>query len=284
MAQRLVKKLMKSTWYPQPHFNRGSCSFELDDETINSTIVPFAFYDEGKGTPTAQETNPRNAAFGLIFNECNCFVNSRVNSIFAEFRFSLTAQALDDNIPAIRFAYMPIHTAFIEDYTSIDELTSEEVQDVLEMTTESTDRQGGPLYVAAKEVATKFANSAIQGTNTPFLDTTVDLEAIAFDSDAYYNAIHFHTNAGKISSASGGLRWDVLTQNKPFIRKRFHIVPKVKRMNEFTYFGLMLHIPIAGTRDQLPALTEITVAKQMLHVDWSVRYNEWNEDFNSRML
>ncbi len=155
MPLRVQKKLMKSTWYPQPHSINGGCAFELDDATLDSTIVPFCFYDEGLGAPTARETNPRNTAFAVVADEANCFVGSRVNNIIAEFRFALSSFVLDQNIPSVRFAVMPIYFAFIEDYTAVDELTSIEVQDVLEMQTEATDRQGGALYVAATDLPEK---------------------------------------------------------------------------------------------------------------------------------
>ncbi len=282
MPLRVQKKLMKDTWYPQPHNIRGSTSFELDDETLNSTIIPFCFYDEGLGTPTAKETNPRNAAFVLVADEANCFVGSRINNIFAEFRFSLASFALDQNIPAIRFATMPLYFAFLEDYTAIDELSSLETRDVLHMQTETTDRQGGPLYVAATDLP--GGGGADLGANTPFLDTDVGLEAVAFSPGVYYNAIHFHTTGAKYQSIAGGLHWHTLTHNRPFMNLRFNINPKTKRMNEFTYGGLLVHFPIGGDEDQNFEAAEIAGAQNMVHMQWQIRYNEWNEDFNMRML
>ncbi len=280
----VTKRLMKSTWYPQPHLIIGGASFECDDETLNSTIVPFAFYDEGKGDPTAQETNPRNAAFAVIADEANCFVDSSINNIFAEFRFSLTTFAMDDNIPALRFATMPIYMAFLENYTAVDELSSATIEDILELQTESTDRQGGPLYVAAKDMLEKTANIGNLGVNTPFLDTDVGIEAVAFVPGSYYNMLQFRTNGALLRASTGGLQWHVIGTQRPFIRTRYNIRPKVKRMNEFTYCGLLIHFPIGGDGDQTVSAAEITAAKAMVHCDWNIRYNEWNENFNARML
>ncbi len=284
MPTRQRKMLMKSTWFPQPHVIRGGCSFELDDETINSTIVPIAFYDEGLGAPTSKETNPRNASFAVLADEANCFVGSRINMINAEFRVSITSKVLDDNIPAIRYAMMPIFMAFKENYTAIDELSSAEIQDVLELQTESTDRQGGALYVAGADVAEKASNRALVGLNTPFLDTDTGLEGVAFDPNGYYDMIHFKTNGQMLAKSTGGLRWSTVSPNFPVKRHRYAIHPKVKRMNEFTYYGMLLHFPIGGNQEQYESLANLTVATAYIHVDWNIRYNEWNEDFNSRML
>ncbi len=284
MPLRVQKKLMKSTWYPQPHRSNISFSFECDDETINSTIVPLIHYDEALGDPTALETNPRNAAFGAPAQQSNCFVDSRINNIFAELKFNLTSFAADDNIQALRFATMPIYMSFKENYTAIDELSSTEVQDVLNLQTEDTDRQGGPLFVAATDLLEKFSASATLHTTAPFLDTDTGLEAVAFNPVAFYNALQFMTIGPLLAKSTGGLSWDTLTPNRPFIRKRFHIVPKVKRMNEFTFAGILIHFPVLATADSLQAAGEITAAKAMAHVTCNIRFNEWNENFNSRML
>ncbi len=193
MAERIPKRMMDE-WYPQPHVSDGSFSFELDDATLDTTILPIAFYDEGLGAPSAQETHPENTAFVLTADRCNCFVNSRVNVMTAELRFSLTSKFKDDNLQAIRFATMPIFMSFINDYTAIDELSTLEIQDTLEMQTESTTNQGGPLYVAAKDLLEKFSGSSNQGAITPFLDTDVGLEAVAFSPAAYYNSFSCNSN------------------------------------------------------------------------------------------
>ncbi len=272
--------LMRTEWFPQPHDISGTCSFEFDNGALDTTIVPIAFYDEGLGAPGALETHPENAAFAVIADQANCFVNSRINSIFAEFQFSISKDFIEDNIAAVRMAVMPIHCAFLEDYTAADELSSATVSSVLELQTESSDRQGGPLYVAATDLPEKVSGGANLGVNTPFLDTDVGLEAVAFNSNSYYDAIHFLTIANKVRACSGGLRWFTLSQQKPYFRMRFNIVPKVKRMNPFTYYGLLVHGPVAGDVAQLPALTELTVDTDYVHCDWQIRYNEWNSDFN----
>ncbi len=276
---------MMQEWFPQPHKVAGSFSFELDDGTIDTTIVPLAFYDEGLGTPSARETHPENAAFAIVQDEVNCFVNSRINMINAEFRFTLTSKFKDDNLQAIRIGTMPIFMAFIDDYTAIDELTGLEVQDVLEMQTESTDRQGGPLYVAGADMAEKAAASANQGANQPFLDTDVSLEGVNFQPEVYYDALQFLTISKKLKSVQGGIKWEHLTDNRPMIRKRFHVRPKVKRMNPFTFFGVGVFCMLQGGDTQPHVITrDLTAATQYVDVDYNIRFNEWNQDFNFKKV
>ncbi len=162
-------KLMKTRWYPRVHNLRHSWFHGLETGVVNQyTILPIAMTDEGLGTPSGEETNPENAAF-LEVTMPNCFVDSRIDNIFAEFNISMTKPALEtDKLHIINFATMPIGMAFKEDYIAIDELTSLETQDVVEMQTEATDRQGFPLYNTVKMVE-RTAGSATLHANVPGL-------------------------------------------------------------------------------------------------------------------
>ncbi len=283
MALR-VKQFTKVEMYAQPHELRYKFAFELDDATLDSTICPIAFYDEGMGTPTALETHPENSAFAVVTNQANCFINSRVNLVLARLRFALTSKALDENLPSIRMAFMPIHMAFIDDYTAIDELSTLEVQDVLEMQTETTDNQGGPLYVAATDLPEPTAAQALLATTIPFLDTDTGLEAVAFVPTVFYNMMHFMTNSGKLKASQSGLKWFELSANRPSRSFDIIIRPKVKRMNKFTYFGALVHVPIHSDQDQNVATGDITAATQYVTCQMRARYSEWNQDFNSRKV
>ncbi len=277
------RRLMKTEWFAQPHDMRHSFFFELDDETLNSTIYPIAMYDEGRGTPSANESNPENSAF-LVDNNPNCFVNSRVDNVFCSLKFSMTSKAIDDNLPVIRFAVMPIHTAFIDAYTAIDELTSLEIQDVLMMQTESTDRQGFPLYIADKKMVPKFSGSNLMNSLVPGLTTTQQLESVAFATNSYYDMLHYLTNGAKLKSVQSGLKWYTVTPNRPTKEIRIHIKSNVKRMNEFTFFGALIHVPTVDTFNQPLVTGDITAATNYLLCDIHCRFNEWNQDFNFKKV
>ncbi len=283
MALR-VKQFTKVEMYAQPHDLRYGCNFELDDVTLDSTIMPIAFYDEGMGAPTSLETHPENAAFAVVTNQANCFINSRINIVLANLRFNITSKFLDDNLASVRLSFMPIHMAFIDDYTAIDELSTLEIQDVLEMQTESTDNQGGPLYVAATDLPEATSGEALLATTTPFLDTDTGLEAVAFQSATYYNMLHFMTNSGKLKATQSGLKWFELDANRPTRSFDIMIRPKVKRMNKFTYFGVLVNVPVQTSLDQNSKAADITGATSYVHCTMRARYSEWNQDFNSRKV
>ncbi len=274
--------LMKTRWYPNPHQLEHSFGIALEAETQNHTIYPFAFYDEGLGTPSALETNPENAAF-VESSSPNCFPDSRINIVLAKITFSLTKIALEtDKLHAVKAQFMPIHMAFIDDYTAIDELSQLEIQDVLEMTTESTDRQGFPLW-STTDMPQKFTNSSLLSATVPGLTTTQLIESVAFDVNQYYDMLHFMKNGNKLRATSGGLKTFLLTRNRPVQTFFIKLRSKNKFMNPFTFFGCLIGAQIIDTNRQIPINADTSAATH-IHVDVSCRYNEWNPDFEFQKI
>ncbi len=275
-------KLMKSLWHPRPHDSEGSLSFELDDATIDTTILPIAMYDEGLGAPSAYEANPQHASF-VVTDDPNCFVESRVDRVFCRLKWGITSKFIDDNIPAVRCFYMPLFLAFKEDYIAVDELSNLKIQDTLELQTEATDRQGYPLYNGT-DMTDKFGSSAHVGLNVPGLTADSGLEGITFTLNQYYDMLHYLRNSGKLKSVQGGIKWFTLTPNKPVATIDIRIRSSVKRMNEYTFFGVMIGCPVVDTADQIPVTADITAATRYVFCDWQIRFNEWNEDFYMKMV
>ncbi len=282
MTLKRNRRMTKMETYANPHVLLHSMFFELDNAAIDTTIYPLMNYDEGRGAPSALETNPQNASF-VVDTSPNCFINSRVDKITSSLKFSLTSKAIDDNIPAIQVSFMLIKMAFKEGYIAIDELTSEEVQDVLELQTESTDRQGFPLYNGTK-IVEKFSGSATLHANVDGLTTTQVIEGVTFSESTFYNALHYKTTSGMLKSSTRGLKWLTLTPNRPVAKVTLHIDSKVKRMNEYTFYGLLINVPIASSQYQIPVTADITAATNYVSVDVNCRYNEWNLEFNPSMI
>ncbi len=272
--------LRKVEMWPRPHSWAGSFSFEVDDSTIDTTIIPLAHYDEGKGAPDSYNSNPEHASYAVAA-ESNCFVDSRINNLHAEAKFSLTSKAYDDNIASIKVGVMPYFFSFKEDYDATDELSGSTVKSVLGMEYETTDRQGRPIFNGT-DLAEKYTDSALLWDTTG-LGLTVDTtaEGVTFSNSTYYNALQYMTIAGKMKKCQGGLKWFTLTQNRPVLKYKVHIRPKVKRMNEYTFLGLHISVPAQGTVYQHPVLTrDLTAATQYVDCDWFFRFLEWNDNFD----
>ncbi len=161
-------RLEKTKNYPRPHAFTAVWGYGLESAAANrATIWPVTMYDEAMGDPKLLQAHPEHASF-VVAQEPNCYPESLIDSIITSFTVSLTKAALEtDKIHALRFATMPIFTTF-DDLTAIDELTSTEIQDVLEMQSESTDRQAFPLFNTV-DMAVPITGSANLAANVPGL-------------------------------------------------------------------------------------------------------------------
>ncbi len=275
--------MMKTKWWPRPHDMKVSWMHRLEASTTKHfTILPMCMYDEGLGAPSTYNANNEHTSFAE-YGGPNCFVDSRINLILAKLTFSLKkALVVTDGVHAINVCFMPIFTSF-EDYGVTDELSSIKIEDVLELTTETTDRQGYPLYNDQK-MDEKFANSALLHADMPGLTTTQVLEAVAFDVNSYYDTLNYRTIAGKLKTCQGGLKWMTLTRNKPVKTVKIKLRPKTKRMVPYNFFGVLVGVPKVGQYEQIPTVGETTADVNHVNVDAKVRYYEWQQGFNMEKL
>ncbi len=271
-------KLMKTRWYPRPHDEKLTWTHGLETGAANQwTMVPLVMYDEGKGAPLAYESNPEHASFAET-DEPNCFPESKVDFIVAQLVVSMTKASIEtDGLHAIRYAYMSIGTAFIDDYTAINELDSNEIQDVLELTTESTDRQGHPLWNDVKMVAS-FTGSSTLPAAVPGLTGTQLLEGVTFAQNSYYDMLHYKTNGPKLKSVQGGLRWRTLTRQRPVHIINIKLRSSAKFMNPFALMAVLFGVPKSGTAEQIHVASDTTNINHV-NVNLRFRYNEWHQGF-----
>ncbi len=281
----MVGKVMfvKLKTYPRPHTFQNSYGHGLETGVANqTTIYPIIMHDEGLGAPSAYEANPENANF-LEAGEPNCFPESVIKTILVQMEVSMTKAALEtDKLHAIKFAFMPIFTNF-EDQAAIDELSTLDIGEILELQQESTDNQAFPLYNNVNMPFAGAAANSLLAANIPGLTTTQDIEGVTFQHDKYYDALQYFTNGAKLKSVQGGLKWITLTRNRPFARFNFRIRPKVKFMNKNTFFGILTHCPSSDKNNQIPLIgdtTNVTHVKVMFRA----RYNEWNQQFNHQKV
>ncbi len=105
------------------------------------------------------------------------------------------------------------------------------------------------------------------------------LEGVAFDSQLFYDALHYFSNGNKLKSVQGGLKWFRLNRQHPSRKFRIVLRSKNKFLNPYSFFGVLSHCPIAGTIEQHAIDTDITDINHVA-VRMTTRYNEWNEFFN----
>ncbi len=272
-------RMTKIRQYPRPHKDNIHYFQSMEIANQDSTIIQMIRHDEGLGAPDTYNSNPSHASFALATMP-NCFVESRINNIFAEIRFSLTKGAIEtDKVVSLRMAFMPIFVSFLEDLDATDEVSGADIESILELTHETTDRQTHPLFNGTDLTAKYSGSSDVDAASDTGLTTDDKIEGVAFSTNTYWNILQYGTNGGKLRSTSGGLKWFILDANHPTRKFRIRIRPKVKRMNPYAFMGLLTHLPQVDTAEQIPVAGDTTAISHVA-VDFAMRYNEWNEHFD----
>lgn len=277
MPQRFV--LRKQKWYPRPHDIQNSFITGLEETGgKDATIIPIIRYDEGQGDPNSYNANPEHPSFA-ISSGAGCYPESRVNNLKAMLEFSLNTQSLNvDSLIAVKVAYMVIALSFKEDYEASDEMSGLDIADILEMQKESTDRQGYPLYDGT-DISTKFSGSTNLEASQPGLTTDAKLEYVDFNSENYYDALQYSTISRKLQSVQYGLKWILLTKERPVRRVKINIKRKAKKMNPYTQLAVLCYYPQVGTHEQIHWAGETSNVEHVT-THFQCRFNEWNQDFD----
>ncbi len=266
--------------HSRPHQDETSWAHTVEQTTVqNSTIYPIIRYDEGLGVISAYESNPQNAAF-LEYNGSSCYPTSTIHKIFCEGQFNLSKEFLEtDKGHILRFATMKIYTSFMDGQLAEDELSGLDLNEILELQNESTDRQTMALYNAVNMRSYK-AGGLNLGADEAGLTTDVKIEAVAFNENQYYDCLHYLTNGKKLVTIQSGLRWHTLTRNNPHKTIRFTQEPSTKYMNPYTFLGVLIHVPLNNSTYQFGKAGDTTVDTNALEVVFRTRYNEFNHEFN----
>lgn len=271
--------------YPLPH--KFDYKFELSPETAatNSTICSLIQCREGLTAIETIEVNPANTAFAEETGPVNApnSIIPRMNvSIDAQLNRSLTET---DRIKFLKINYMPIYISFVDSLTAMDYKTDTEIEDILEL----------EHVVASKTVIPTFnSTDLLLAGNHPLntvhiaeaftgwgLTTDAKMEGVSFDSELMWDALAYYSNSGMLSKVMGNWRTALVTEHKPFhFSSNNYTNPSVKRMNEYTYCGILFHVPLVDTPRQYYDSTDITEASSAVRFNVRVRYDEWNSQFN----
>lgn len=274
-----TKQLRKVTWYPRPHTEELYWEQGIDQpaSTYNATMVPLIRYDEGQGSPSSYKANPEHASFAE-YKGTGCYPKSEITKFFCELELHRTLSAINTDKLPIKIGLMMINMSF-EDALAKDELSSSEIQDILEVQRETTDRQTYPLYNSIK-VKNAWGTSGILHADQPGLTSSQLLEHIDFDADGYYDALQYKTNAKKLMKCQSGIHWVTLTQNNPVRKFHFFNKSKTQTIVPYGFLGLMIICAIGDSHYQFGRTSDWTTNIEQVGIQMKTRYLEWNEHFD----
>lgn len=268
-------QFVKQKIYPRVHTNELKFHLAADSTSLkNTAAIQVLHQDEGLGDPNSIYTNPESSSFAE-YQGTNCFPDSRVNYARLSMEFKLSLGAVEtDKVRVMKIAVIPYMLSFLENYTAKDEVSADEVEDVLEMQHETTDRQGYPLYNGTK----LDGNNKELGSAHPGLTTNTLIEGITLDINKLYDCLQYYTIGGKVRKSIGKIKWLYVSRDK-ILRVNVRARSKSKRMNPYTAFGAIVHLPLESESNSLQMNGELTNINH-LNVTAKYRYNEWNPNFN----
>jgi len=283
--------------YPLPHEFDYRINLAGEDQAKNSTICTLL---QSKSvldvSPDAVEVNPRHANFAEETGP-TCQIGSIVERMMVSINAFIPINAKKgsgvDDIDYLNFNWMPIYNSFVEGLDSINEEDGADIESILELQHDVTKKSVTPLFVGGSDLI--LAGGQLthpMGTINNAdafgdwdLGTTTNMESVAFDSNAFFDTLKYGTNSGMLKKMIG--RWNKITVKKDHPYKFFSnnfVHPMVKRMNPFTYCGILFHLPQASSTEQLFDTGDTTLTIAQLHVNVKVSFPEWNSQFDQTAI
>lgn len=273
----------RMTEFPLPHAFGGQFTLEGEDETLNSTYINLIRASEEAVDVENVNVNPGHAGFG---KDTGPMIH--MGSIVPRMQFTLHAHItkvgiVTDALRSLRFTWMPVYIAFLDMLEAEDTKTGVQVEDVLELLHDTTNKDVTPLYSTINLTGAQvIPTSTIPFTEvfgTYNLSANIVNESIAYDQNLLFDALQFNSNRGMLSKAIGKIHNVTLTRDRPYTFHSNNFThPTVKRGNPYTYCGVLVHLHQGDSGFQTFDADEVT-AIEHLKVSWSCRYDEWNPHF-----
>ncbi len=282
--KKFPPKGYRSTEFPLPHDYEYQFELSAEGTTLDSTVITLLRADELNTAPETVETNPSNSGFGEETG-ATIHMGSIVPRIRLSIKASLTKGAIEtDKVQSLLFNMFPIYSSFLDSLTAEDSKTATNVQTLLELQHDTTNKDVYPT-----NSGTDLVNSGNQPLNTRSrtevfgdygLTTDAKLESTTFAKNGLFDGKDYYSNAGMLRKVQPYMMTGVVTQHRPyFYNSNKFTYPSVKRGNPYTYCGILFHLPQTSQVDQYGAIGD-TTAISHIRFKVKVRFDEWNPLFD----
>ncbi len=268
--------------HPLPHNFNYKLQLGVDDTTTyNATYMPLILNDEGLVNADTVIANPRHGSFAEAANPYN-YHDSIIPRMTVALRAGLTKGAIEtDKVRQLKFSWMPVYLSFLNRYEAEDSKTAVQIEDILELEHETVGKSGYPLWsgtdmnYAGNVGVHANATTALMG-----LTTNAVMENIVFDKELFFDAMQYYTNAPMLKTVIGKMKTVTVTRDRDYRYYSNNFThPMVKRINDYTFCGILLHASKAGSADQLPIGGDVTNIGH-INIQAHIRYDEWNSEFD----
>ncbi len=284
MARKYPPRGYRRIDFPLPHNMEFGFSLHAENESKNSVHLPIIRTTDAQNATEGVIANPNHASFLEDPGPVIC-KNSIVPRISLSFRMMMSKGSIEtDALRKIVMNYMPIYTAFVEPLNAIDEESGEDVEALIELQHDVTNRDVYPVVTGTDCTNGQNQPASIVTDTEVFgdygLTTNLVHEYTSFNKGNWLDALHYGTNAGMLRKVCGRMRTVTLFRDRNFHYYSNRLtMPTVKRGNPYTYCGMLFHLPQASNGDQAFLAGDTT---DIGHVDvlGHIRYDEWNDEFD----
>ncbi len=283
MAHKFPPKGYNALAHPLPHNFEYQFSLAAENATKDATIITLFRSSQAVNAAESIEVNPTNASFGEETGPLNQ-MNSIVPKVSFNMKCSMTKGAIEtDKMRSLQFKWMPIYTAFLDSLEAYDIKSNQQIEDILELQHDVTNQDTYPLF-SNVDLGTNVMPMSTKNATEVFgdvgLTTDTKLESVAFDEDDFWDTLSYKSNAAKLRKQIGQIHNVNVTRDRPYSYYSNNATfPTVKRGNMYTFCGILIWLPQAGGLGQVFKSGDTTDIDH-LYVTASVRYDEWNPDFD----
>ncbi len=262
-------------------------TLQAENEAKNSTIFTLLRTSEAALDVENVEVNPRHPNFaedgGPLIH-----LGSIVPKISMRLSVSLTKGAIEtDALRTVRFNWLPIYIAFLDSLDAEDSKLAIDIENILELQHDTGNKDTYPLFSGTKLGVGSQPLSTVpvaEAFGDYGLSVSSVMESVAFASATYFDCKQYMTNRGMLNKVTGKYTSVMISRDKPYIYTSNNFTyPSVKRGNEYTFCGILVHCE-QGSSGRQPFLSTDTSVIDHLLVQCDVRYDEWNSQFEQAQM
>ncbi len=271
----------ESSDYPLPHNFLYQGGLGLDGTSKNATYFPLIVGDKGLVNSDLVNANPEHGSFAEATTPY-CYKNSTVPRMMVSFSATLSKVAIEtDKLQVVKGFWFPVYTAFKNRLDAEDQKSGNTTAEILEIESEAVGKSVYPLWSAVNMSGPSTVGIHANAT-TPLMGLTTDAlwETVDFSSGLLYDALHYYQNRNMLKKMIGPIRKFGLTRDRNYRYYSNNLTNSiVKRINDYTFCGIMISVNKSGAIDQYPTATETTDINHV-NLNCVVRYDEWNSEFD----
>ncbi len=264
-------------------------NYDLTLETKNDTIMTIVRTSDDVDTPETTKVNPQNATFdakdvGPLIHQGSIVDKVKIHTIH-----TLTELCTEtDKIHSLMLHQGMIMGCFADDWDPLSDENSLEVEDIVRVTYDLTNRDVTPKFSGTDLVnGVQPVSNVTQAEVFGSYNLTTDLkeEAVNFDPDVYFDSKRHYSNGGAVNKVMPRLNSIYLNDKKSTSMSSSFtkFLPERCRYGRRGLFvGMLEHLPIYTNERQICDSWVAPTAGAHLNTKVIVDFIEWNQLFNQK--